>query len=152
MNPATMRDIGALLAAACCGAVDATAGGSGDATEVDGQWIDRQDYLSGKLVIVFKTTLAEDKTLSIAANMQDASDSGGTGAADYGDALANAVFATGGTGGSTEYGVAVLDVDLSGAKQYVRAQFTPDLSATGTDTAIVAAGLILGGADQVPVS
>ena len=32
------------------------------------------------------------------------------------------------------------------------AQFTPDLSHTSTDTALVAAVLILGGADQIPVS
>lgn len=146
------RDIGAQLAPRACGGVEATAGGAGDATEKDGQWIDRQGYLSATLVITYEATLGDGETLSIAANLQDADDDQGTGAADYGDAIANAVVATGGTGGSTEVGQVRQDVDLSGAKQYVRGQFTPDLSAGTTDVAVVSAVLILGGADEVPAA
>lgn len=150
MNVATHRDIGSLITAAACQAASATAGGAGDATEVDGQWIDRKDHLSCKLVIVFDATLAQDETLSVAANLQDANDDQGTGVGDFGDAVANAVVATGGAGGSTELGVVTADFDLSAAKQYVRAQFTPDLSAANTDTAIVAAALIFGPKNETP--
>ena len=73
--------------------VDATAGGSGDNTEVDGAWVDRQGFLSGKAIIAYTATLAQGATLSIAANLQDATSSGGAGAGDYGDALASTVVA-----------------------------------------------------------
>jgi len=143
MNVATHRNIGALLTSAAAGAVFATAAGAGDNTEVDGPYVDRSNHLSAKLVIAFKAVLQATETLSIAANLQDDADGAGAGV-DFGDALANAVVATGAGGGSTEEGTVELDVNLSGAKQYLRAQFTPNLSASGTDTAIVVATLILG--------
>lgn len=144
------RDIGAHITGRAGGAVEATAGGAGDAAEVNGPWIDRQGYLSGKLIITYQATLGDGETLSVAANLQDASDDSGTGAADFGNAAASAVRATGGSGGTTERGVVEIDVDLSGAKQYVRPQFTPDLSAANTDVAILAATLVLGGAEGLP--
>jgi len=150
---AAMSDIGALLAARYASAgVDVTAAGSGDATEVDGAWIDRRNYTSMKAVIVYTTTLQSGETLSVAANLQDASDSSGTGAADFGDALTSTVQATGESGGSTETGVVELDFDLSAADRYVRLQFTPDLSASGTDTAELAAVYIIGGSNENPVT
>ena len=76
MNPATQMDIGELITPQACGHATPTAAGSGDATEVDGAWIDRLGYSSAKLVIYYSATLTEAKTLSLAANMQDASDSG----------------------------------------------------------------------------
>jgi hypothetical protein len=132
--------------------VDVTAAGAGDNVEVDGAWIDRSGLLSGKAVVVYTATLAQGETLSIAANAQDADDSSGTGAADYGAALTSTVVATGDTGGSTETGVVELDFDLMGARGFLRLQFTPDLSASGTDTAELAAVWILGGADEQPVT
>lgn len=130
----------------------ATAGGTGDATEVDGAYIDRQGFSSLKVVIAYKATLAEGKTLAVAANLQDATSSGGAGVGDYGDAMSSAVVATGPTGGGTVTGVVELDFDISGAEQYVRVQYTPDLNATGTDTATLAAAYVLGGAQVQPVS
>ncbi|MHC1792124.1 hypothetical protein [Solidesulfovibrio sp.] len=130
----------------------ATAGGTGDATEVDGAYIDRQGFSSLKVLIGYKATLAATKTLAVAANLQDASSSAGAGVADYGDTMASAVVATGATGGSTETGVVELDFDVSGAGRYVRVQYTPDMSATGIDTATLAAVYVLGGAQVQPVS
>lgn len=141
-----------LLAGRYAAISTATAGGTGDATEVDGAYIDRQGFDSLKVLIAYKTTLAQGKTLSIAANLQDATSSGGSGVADFGDAMASAVVGTGGTGGSTETGVVELDFDISGANQYVRVQYTPDMNASGTDTATLAAVYILGGAQVQPVS
>lgn len=146
----TSRDIGAQIAGRACAAVAATAGGAGDAAEVNGQWIDRQGFLSAKLIVAYQGVLGDGDTLSVAANLQDATDGSGTGAADFGTAAADAVRATGGSGGSTERGVVEIDVDLSGAKQFVRAQFTPNLSAANTDTAILSAVLVLGGAEAIP--
>lgn len=116
-----------------------TAGGSGDATEVNAAWVSREAATglanSMKVIVSYTATLAAGATLTFAGNMQDATAIGGTGAADYGDAVAATVVATGATGGSTETGTFEIDVDLAGAREFVRAQITPNLSASGTDTA-----------------
>ncbi|TCU34157.1 hypothetical protein [Rhizobium azibense] len=116
----------------------ATAGGAGDATEVNGAYQSRMSdngiALSAKLIVSFTATLAAGATLTFAGNFQDALTSGGSGVADFGDAVAATVVATGGAGGSTETGTFEIDVDLSGAREYIRAQITPNLSAGATDT------------------
>lgn len=116
-----------------------TAGGTGDATEVNAAWIGRNADSgianSMKVIVSYSASLAAGATLTFAGNMQDATAIGGTGAADYGAAFAATVAATGATGGSTETGTFEIDVDLAGAREFVRAQITPNLSASGTDTA-----------------
>jgi hypothetical protein len=150
---AYQNDAGALIAARYAVAgVDVTAGGAGDNTEVNGAWVDRQGFNSLKVVIAYTATIADAATLAVAANLQDASDDDGTGVADYGTALASTVQATGNSGGSTETGVVELDFDVSGADRYVRIQFTPNLSASGTDTAEMAAVYLLAGSDENPVT
>ena len=47
--------------------------------------------------------------------------------------------------GGTEVGVGTLGYDLSRARRYVRIQATPDLSATGTDTASICGVAVFGG-------
>lgn len=148
---------GAYARSAPSGAGSLTAGGGGDNTAINGPYFDRKsaDYsrpLSCKVVISFRAVLAAGATLSIAAKLQDAVDAAGTGAADYGDALASAIVATGGVGGSTEEGTIELDFELEGAREFIRSVVTPDLSAANTDTAIVSACLVLFGADRVPYS
>jgi hypothetical protein len=146
-------DIGAHLTSRFGGAGRALAAGAGDNTEVDGGWVDRTGKFSAKVVISYTTTLAQDETLSFTANLQDASDSGGTGAADFGTAYAKTVVATGGTGGSTETGVVEIgDFNLMTADNFIQAQITPDLSASGTDVATWGAVIVLGGAETLPAS
>lgn len=157
MNRADIHDGGYRARSEFAGAVAATAAGSGDATEVNGQWVSRDIAnvgmaVSAKLVIGYEAVLAEGKTLTIAANIQDATDSSGTGVADYGTAVAATTVATGDTGGSTERGTIELDFDLAEANEYVRAQFTPDLSASGTDTAKVSAHWVFFGAPKGPMT
>lgn len=151
MSVSQQKDIGSYIkgANALNGQV-ITAGAGNDGVEQNGHWIDRSKALSAKLIISFSAVLSEAETLSIAANFQDASDSAGSGVADYGDALANAVVATGGVGGSTEVDVVELDVDLSSADLFVRGQITADLSAAGVDTVDLAAVLVLGGYNELP--
>lgn len=133
----------------------ATAGGGGDATEVDCAWVDRE--LSGigmaqsaKLVIAFTATLETGETLTFAGNFQDATALAGTGAADFATAFAPAVVATGDSGGSTETGTYEVDIDLAGARQFVRTQITPNLSRGGTDTCEWSAVLVLYGDHNQP--
>ncbi|EHJ49501.1 hypothetical protein DFW101_3505 [Solidesulfovibrio carbinoliphilus subsp. oakridgensis] len=146
------QGIAETLAARFAAISAATAGGTGDATEVDGAYIDRQGFSSLKVIIAYTATLAATKTLTVAANLQDATSTAGAGVADFGAALATAVVATGPTGGGTVTGVVELDFDVSGADRYVRVQYTPDLTATGTDTATLSAVYVLGGAQVQPVT
>lgn len=150
---ASMQNAGALIAARYgVAGVDVTAGGTGDATEVNCAWIDRRGFASLKAVITYTATLAASATLTFAANLQDASDSSGTGAGDYGTALAATVVATGPGGGGTLGGVVELDFDLSGTDRYVRLQATPNLSAANTDVCEFGVTYILAGATENPVS
>ena len=144
MNVAEFRNGGAFCRSARgSGNNAATAGGSGDATEVNGAWQSRRSAtkgiaLSAKLIVSFTAALAQGATLSFTGNFQDALDAAGAGAADYpvaNNTVGPLVAATGGTGGSTETGTFEMDIDLSGAREFIRAQVTPDLSAANTDTA-----------------
>lgn len=149
---AAMRNVGAYITSRFGDLATAVAAGTGDNTESDGVYVDRDGFESAKMIIAFEAVLQATETLSIAANVQDATSSGGAGVADYGDAFANAVVATGDTGGSTERGVIEIDVDLNMANQYIRSQVTPNLSASGTDTCNISVVWVLGGARTLPAA
>ena len=138
------HNVGARLTAQAGGGVSATAGGAGDNTKADGLWLDRSRYGSAKLVIHYRATLAAAATLSLQANLRDAVDGAGAGANAFGAAMASKVVATGPGGGGTVRGVVELDYDLNGARQFVQAQFTPDLSAANTDTCQIEAVWVFG--------
>lgn len=148
----TNRNIGALIKTERAIAnTAATAGGSGDNTAVAGAIIDRAQIgspLTGVLAIPYTATLAEGETLTLTYTVQEGA------ASDLSDAetlkAAAVVVATGDTGGSTETGVLEVDLQLSAAGRYVRCNVTPDLSASGTDTAAISGLLITAGADRMP--
>lgn len=147
-----MRDIGAwLLAFLALVPAVITAGAGNDGVEVDGPYIDMTTVgegiiaHGGVLFICWQAVLDAAETLTLAANMQDATDVAGTGVADFGDALASAVVATGGGGGTTETGVTELRIqELNGNRGAIRAQVTADLSRAGTDTVALAAVFAVG--------
>jgi len=155
------RNVGAGIAGRFGGTVAVTAGAGSDGAEVDGNWIDIKGYSSAKVVVAFAATLADTESITLAANVQDASASDGTGAADYGAVFASTLMVTS-DGGTTEIGQAEFDIDFLGgtqgaadgtcADQYIRVQFTPTMSASGTDTAVVTAVVVLGGADVEPAT
>ena len=153
-NLALMRNVGAWLKSAYALAhTDAVAAGSGDATEVDGESVDLlglgTNPLSGKLMIPCQATLDTGETLTITANIQD-SPTGTDQWADFGDALAATIIIPAAATDAEFEGMAELDVNLSGSRQFVRCQVTPDLSRAGTDTAEIAGVWVFGGADELP--
>lgn len=158
MSFASMKNIGAfikVLRAAAHTAV--TAGGAGDNTLVVGVIIDRNllaTALSAVFALPFTTTLAAAATLifkSAIIEHGDASDlSDATTFATLEDATGT-VIATGPGGGGTVTGCKEYDVDLQGAKQYVRISYKPDLSAANTDTAAIGAVAVFGGANTLPL-
>lgn len=140
-----------------------TAGAGNDGVEVNGPFWSRKTgtriHNSVKILIVWNAVLTAAKTLTLAANLQDADDSGGTNVADFGSAtsskgggseiLASAVVAT---GAGTVPGVSEFSVDLTGAREWLRLQSTADLSNTVTDTVAIAAIAVLGPADELPAA
>jgi len=128
-----------------------TAAGSGDATTVNGSAIDTTSYKAESISFEIPCTavLTEAKTLTVKLTVEHSSTSNSGFTAVV--AEATALTLTGGTGGTTEYGVARAGVDLNKCLKYVRVTALPDLSHTGTDTAVMGAGVaVLGGLQEIP--
>ncbi|HET6495705.1 MAG TPA: hypothetical protein VM285_07455 [Polyangia bacterium] len=144
-----VRNIGGLLSDTL-----SAVGNSSTETEVSSGYLDRTDRtlfptgpaLSCRVVINYEAVLIGSGTLTVAANLQDATSTDGTGVADFGDtnsgeSFESAVVQTNaGTTDSTVTGIVEYDVDLSAARAAIRAQQTVAASGTGTvewSTAIV---------------
>ncbi len=123
----------------------ATAGGSGDGVEVSGDSNNKGQAKSAVILIPYTATLAEAKTLSLLTKIQESSDGSTWDSAET--LQAATVVATGGSGGTTETGCHKVNVNLSGRKEYIKMLITPDLSATGTDTAAIAGAWVFAGDD-----
>lgn len=138
MDMVLNRDVEALIVLKrLSAAASATAGGAGNNTAVTGAVIDRAQWAQGlplslDAIIAFEATLAATKTLSLAWTLNDSAD--GVNFAAYASGSA-AVVATGPTGGATVVGEYKISASLSSARRYLRLDFTPNLSATSTDTA-----------------
>lgn len=146
-----LRNVGSMLTTRLASVFTSlTAAGTGDATAVNGITIDRTALnLPGSAVFttLFSAVLAATKTLSLATVIQH-SDDGSTWATYVSEAAT--VVATGPTGGATVTGQHAINVNLRAAKRYVRSVVTPDLSATGTDTATIVEVAVLGGENPLP--
>jgi hypothetical protein len=148
MASPSIVNFGATCTGRACGLSSATAAGTGDATAVTGATIDRLGFGSGKLVISYLTSLTAAKTLSYAVEYQDSAD-GST----WNTAVAIQAATVAKTGAATAaVGRVEFNVNLNSLARYVRFNFTPDLSHSGTDTALSCAMFMLGGADTLPAA
>lgn len=130
-----------------------TAGGSGDNTEITGQTINigtlsrRPSSVDFQIPVV--STLGATQTCIVIGRVQTSID--GT---TWVNVAANATLLTltGGSGGTTERGVARVGCDLIRKDaNFVRVMVTPDLNRANTDVATVGAGVaVFGGLDQEP--
>lgn len=133
------------------GFVSVTAGGSGDGTLVNGTSFDRTTLnmpRSMVAAIAFTDTLTATKVLQLTKfTIQDSAD--GSTWADFVDSGAASgtplVLNT-----ATGTGLTTLNADLTMARRYVRVAFTPDLTASSTDTATLVALAVFGGESPVP--
>jgi hypothetical protein len=155
------KDAGAYFQVLSATPAAGTAGGSGDNTEVNGDIVDMQALgaapWSGAIIICGEATLAQDETLALndvkiehgdASDLADAADYEYAGFCAPAD---NAAVATGGTGGSTETIKFKQRINLQGVKRYWRVCFTPDCSASGTDTFDLAGCAVVIG-EEAPLS
>lgn len=131
-----------------------TAGGSGDNTKVIGATLDRfdggqQHFNSAALSIAYEAALAQGATLSFAVEIQESEDGSTWDTVE--EVQASTVAATGPTGGGIVYGCVRLRESYEVRSRYIRYNVTPNLSASGTDTAKVAVIAVMGGANTLPV-
>ena len=124
-----------------------TAGGGTDAVEqtlaaIDlATAFDTRRFASAILVLAATAALTATKTLILGSVKWEHSDDGVTYAAVK--AGVTVLTLTGPQGGGTMTGAAVLGLNVAEAKRYVRAKYTPDLSAANTDTAKVSTAYVL---------
>jgi hypothetical protein len=123
------------------------AGGTGDNTEIVGSPINISALPNRPASVVFEIigrgVLAATATLAIAAEVEYSAD--GSTWADL-VATSTVLTLTGGSGGTTELGVARIGADLIQADvNFIRLKATPNLSAANTDTAEIAAVAVFGG-------
>ena len=147
------RNAGAALEAVVGRAVEAGVEG----VEQEGVAIDREalsrNYLSAKVVLLSTSALGAAETVACSANIETADDAAFTvNAGDLGpdahqdaQTLVNVPVANEAVDGATPSKVTSLNVDLSGARRYVRVVFTFTPSSTGTVDA--GAVVIFAGAD-----
>jgi len=164
-GPSYSKNIGALLHGE--NALDAaviTAGAGNDGVAVNGNTIDLQalqnqgknKFHSAKLMIPFKAVLAAAATLSATVVIKHDSDSGMGTEATYTDERGVSgktvtVVATGPGGGGTVRGVVEVPLSLDGAKRYIRAVVTLNLSAANTDTVAAGGTWVFGAGEEMPV-
>ena len=130
-----------------------TAGGSGDATEITGASINIATLSRRPASVVFevpvRAVLGATQTCVVVGRIQTSID--GT---TWVNVAANATLLTltGGSGGTTETGMARVGCDLLRKDaNFVRCMMTPDLNRANTDTAVVGGGVaVFGGLDQEP--
>jgi hypothetical protein len=135
---------------ACIG-VNIVAAGAGDNTKVTGETIDRfaayagdtlGEVMSADLCVCARAVLAASKKLSIAIEIEEADNSSFTSSTTTVLQASTALLTDSGSG-STLRGSSRLAVDLFARKRYVRFNVTPDLDASGTDTAQIATAAAL---------
>lgn len=150
-----MLNVGSYIAPRNAGALATiTAAAGNDNVEQNGPSIDRLGYDSAVIAILSRATLTGGQTLALSVTLQDSSD--GSTFADVaaehqpGGIAGGGVLATLSTAGDNHY-LSEYSVNLRGLRQYVRVQFTGNLSAGATDTATIACVMILGGAQTMPV-
>lgn len=155
MSFAVGRDIGSQLLIKAAAAGRLVAAGTGDATEITGQTIDRmgargQMYQSAKIAAAYHCVLTDTKTLSIGLKIQESADGSNWDTAEV--IYAATVVATAANPALEFTGVKVTDLDLSSRKRYVRFNPTPDLNHSGTDVAEIAVTVTLGGGAVLPAA
>ncbi len=128
----------------------ATAGGSGDATLVTGDAIDIQALSTRPASVLFEipvtATLADTESITVTGLIEKSADN-----STWETLVASATLLTlTSDGGTTETGTARVGADIVESDcRYVRVKYTPDLSASGTDTAALGATVaIFGGLDK----
>lgn len=149
----TQHNIAAYLSVRIAAVLAAiVAGSAGDNAAVNGLALDRVALKLPRNVefsIPFSATLAVGATLTLKGLKLQHSDDGAAWS-DFVSFADPGVVATGPAGGGVVNGQVNVASGISGAKQYLRFVFTPDLSAANTDAVVIGAVAVLAGFDRLP--
>lgn len=126
-----------------------TAGAGSDNIAYSSAEFDTAMYNTMLIMVSGEATLAEGETLKVTVKVTESATSGGS-FTDAETLATTATIATGGSGGSTEDGVVAYTVDISQYARYQIVEVTPDLSASGTDTATLVSSIILTDGIETP--
>lgn len=157
MSISASKNIGAYIHGAFAIAVVSQTAGA--AAAVTGVAVDRFAVpgagpipLSCTVFYAITATLAATHTFSLAYSIQDSAD--GVNFLNMleqtGDVVTSTLELTGPTGGAPQNLLIRQDVDLSGAREYVRVAFTPSFSASSVDTVVISPIIVFGGMDILP--
>lgn len=122
------------------------AAGAGDNTQIVGNTINRATYgwpQSALVSVQALLNLADTETLSLAVEIQESSDGSSW---DTAEAIETATVVKTASGAFTDLHVETYKLYLGDRKQYFRVNVTPNLSASGTDTASLHYTVALAGA------
>jgi len=131
-------------------AVVLTAAATEDNVKVTGQSIDRMGYQSCVLSLGCIATLAASETIAFAVEYQDSDDN-----STWNTAVAlqaSTVLLTDSGSGSNLHGSLEIALSLKARARYIRFNVTPNMSASGTDTAVWYANAILAGPQKLPAA
>lgn len=132
------------------GSSRAVAGGTGDDTAVENAvGVDTKDYNSALIVVSGSATLASTESLALTVSTTECDTLGGTYTAK--ETVANDVTLVTSTG-DTHTGAVAYAIDLDDYERFVKVSFTPDLSASGTDTSTLSCTLVLCNKTEQPVT
>lgn len=132
------------------GSSRAVAGGTGDNTAVvNAAGIDTKNYNSALIIVSGSTTLANTESLALTVATTECATLGGSYTAK--ETVANAVTLVTSTG-DTHTGAVAYAIDLDDYKRFVKVSFTPNLSASGTDTSTLSCTLVLCNKTEQPVT
>ena len=132
------------------GSSRAVAGGTGDNTAVEvSAGIDTANYSSALVIVTGSATLANTESLALTVTTTECDTLGGSYTAK--ETLADAVTLVT-SGGATHVGAVAYAIDLDDYERYVKVSFTPNLSASGTDTSTLACTLLLCDSKTLPIT
>lgn len=124
--------------------------GVGNLVDTDGSAIDRLAHrplhLSGKLQVGYRLTMASGQSCVVNGSVRDSDAASGT----YADLATGSATVTANDDGSAVEGVLEVDVNLIGAKQYLKTRASATLTASGSSVGEVFALLTVGGGETIP--
>lgn len=127
-----------------------TAGGGADNVAQNGIAINRLGFLSMLVNVLITAALASAQSVAVACKVQDSAD-GSTDWQDLAGASGSSAVSVTVSDGADENGLLEMNVNLAGARKFVRIVVTPNCSAANTDTATIGGIVNLGGSDVTPV-
>ena len=147
-NIASVKNLPVLIKTLGSRGASVTAGGTGDATLVTGNTVDRFTTGGGTIMSVGlsvsgSASIGASETLGLTIGYQTSANGSSWDTAVYVFGASESDYQTIATGAITNGAVGkTVTLDCSGLKRYIRIVYKPDLSRSGTDTAVLVGEVI----------